>query len=193
MVYCLSKDKSCEWMSQGLRKLTAAINNSKCIVIFINQLREKVGVMYGNPETTAGGRALKFYASVRLDIRRVETIKQGGEAIANHVRVKIVKNKVAPPFREAEFDIVFGQGISKDGEIVDAAVKLGIISKSGAWFTYVNTETGRSERWQGREKVKDGLNADESLKDEIEKRVLQSLYPSKENKSANEVEIDVEE
>ena len=139
------------------------------------------------------GRALKFYASVRLDIRRVETIKQGGEAIANHVRVKIVKNKVAPPFREAEFDIVFGQGISKDGEIVDAAVKLGIISKSGAWFTYVNTETGRSERWQGREKVKDGLNADESLKDEIEKRVLQSLYPSKENKSADEVEIDVEE
>ena len=138
------------------------------------------------------GRALKFYASVRLDIRRVETIKQGGEAIANHVKVKIVKNKVAPPFREAEFDIVFGQGISKDGEIVDAAVKLGIISKSGAWFTYVNTETGRSERWQGREKVKEGLNADLALRDEVEQRVLQSLYPGK-NETKTTVVTETEE
>ena len=138
------------------------------------------------------GRALKFYASVRLDIRRIETIKQGGEAIANHVKVKIVKNKVAPPFREAEFDIVFGQGISKDGEIVDAAVKLGIISKSGAWFTYVNTETGRSERWQGREKVKEGLNADLALRDEVEQRVLQSLYPGK-NETKSPVVTETEE
>jgi recombination protein RecA len=171
-------------MSQGLRKLTAAISNSKCVVIFINQLREKVGVMYGNPETTTGGRALKFYSSVRLDIRRIETLKQGGEMIGNHVRVKVVKNKVAPPFREAEFDIIFGKGISKDGEIVDAAVNLGIISKGGAWFTYVNTETGRRESWQGREKVKEALANDEALKAEIEERVLAALYPNATNKEA---------
>ena len=164
-------------MSQGLRKLTAAINDTKCIVVFINQLREKVGVMYGNPETTTGGRALKFYSSVRLDIRRVETLKFGGEMIGNHVRVKVVKNKVAPPFREAEFDIIFGKGISKDGEIVDAAVTLGIISKGGAWFSYMNEDTGRSERWQGREKVKEALSADKELRDEIEARVMQSLRP----------------
>ena len=164
-------------MSQGLRKLTAAINDTKCIVIFINQLREKVGVMYGNPETTTGGRALKFYSSVRLDIRRIETLKFGGEMIGNHVRVKVVKNKVAPPFREAEFDIIFGKGISKDGEIVDAAVTLGIISKGGAWFSYMNEDTGRSERWQGREKVKEALAGDNELRDEIEARVMQSLRP----------------
>ena len=164
-------------MSQGLRKLTAAINDTKCIVIFINQLREKVGVMYGNPETTTGGRALKFYSSVRLDIRRIETLKFGGEMIGNHVRVKVVKNKVAPPFREAEFDIIFGKGISKDGEIVDAAVTLGIISKGGAWFSYMNEDTGRSERWQGREKVKEALASDKELRDEIEARVMQSLRP----------------
>ncbi len=164
-------------MSQGLRKLTAAINDTKCIVVFINQLREKVGVMYGNPETTTGGRALKFYSSVRLDIRRIETLKFGGEMIGNHVRVKVVKNKVAPPFREAEFDIIFGKGISKDGEIVDAAVTLGIISKGGAWFSYMNEDTGRSERWQGREKVKEALAVDKELRDEIEARVMQSLRP----------------
>lgn len=164
-------------MSQGLRKLTAAINNTKCVVIFINQLREKVGVMYGNPETTTGGRALKFYSSVRLDIRRIEALKHGGEVIGNHVRVKVVKNKVAPPFREAEFDIIFGKGISKDGEIVDAAVNLGIIEKAGAWFSYINQESGRSERWQGKEKVKDALSNDEALKNEIEERVKIALYP----------------
>ncbi len=162
-------------MSQGLRKLTSVVNNSKCIVVFINQLREKVGVMYGNPETTTGGRALKYYASVRMDIRRIETLKQAGVPIGNHVRVKVVKNKVAPPFREAEFDIVFGHGISKDGEIVDAAVSLGIISKGGSWFTYTNPETDRNERWQGKERVKEALMNDETLKNEIESRVMKEL------------------
>ena len=164
-------------MSQALRKLTSAINQSKCVVIFINQIREKVGVMYGNPETTAGGRALKYYSTIRLDIRRIETIKQGTASVGNRVKVKIVKNKVAPPFREAEFEIIFGKGISKDGEIVDAAVNLGIIQKGGAWFSYLNPETGRNERWQGKERVKDALNADEALKKEIEDRVMESLHP----------------
>ena len=162
-------------MSQALRKLTASINQSRCIVIFINQIRMKIGVMYGNPETTTGGNALKFYSSVRLDIRRVEAIKQGTAVIGNHVRVKVVKNKVAPPFREAEFDIIFGKGISKDGEIVDAAVNLGIIQKGGAWFSYADETTGRNERWQGKEKVKEALAADEALRDEIESRVMESL------------------
>ena len=162
-------------MSQALRKLTASINKSKCIVIFINQIRMKIGVMYGSPEVTAGGNALKYYSSVRLDIRRVESIKNGTEVIGNHVRVKVVKNKVAPPFREAEFDIIFGKGISKDGEIVDAAVALDIIQKGGAWFTYVNEATGRSEKWQGKEKVKEALNSDEALKEEIEAAVIEAL------------------
>ena len=166
-------------MSQALRKLTSSINQSKCIVIFINQIRMKIGVMYGNPETVSGGNALKFYSSIRLDIRRVEAIKQGTAVIGNHVRVKVVKNKVAPPFREAEFDIIFGQGISKDGEIVDAAVNLGIISKSGSWFNYLNTETGRTEKWQGKESVKAALAADPELKQEIEDRVLLSLGHAK--------------
>lgn len=162
-------------MSQGLRKLTAAINDTKCIVIFINQLREKVGVMYGNPETTTGGRALKFYSSVRLDIRRIESLKSGGEVIGNHVRVKVVKNKVAPPFREAEFDIIFGKGISRDGEIVDAAIYLSIINKSGAWFSYTNEASGVNERWQGKEKVKEYLAENPQVREEIEKMVMQTL------------------
>jgi len=162
-------------MSQALRKLTSAINQSKCVVIFINQIREKVGVMYGNPEVTSGGRALKFYSTIRLDIRRIETIKQGTAAIGNRVRVKVVKNKVAPPFREAEFDIIFGKGISRDTEIIDAAVNLGIISKGGAWFTYVNPETNRNERWQGKDRVKEALASNAALKEEIETRVLAAL------------------
>lgn len=153
-------------MSQALRKLTAVISKTNCIVIFINQLREKVGVMFGNPETTTGGRALKFYSSVRLDVRRIETLKQAGEFTGNRTRVKVVKNKVAPPFKEAEFDIMFGKGISREGDILDIAVDLGIINKSGAWFAYNGVKIG-----QGRENAKKYLIENEEICREVEEKV----------------------
>lgn len=153
-------------MSQALRKLTAVISKSNCVVIFINQLREKVGVMFGNPETTTGGRALKFYASVRMDVRRVETLKQGGEMVGNHTRIKVVKNKVAPPFKQAEFDIMFGTGISKEGDILDLAAECSIVNKSGAWYAYNGEKIG-----QGRENAKNFLREHPEICDEIEKKV----------------------
>lgn len=153
-------------MSQALRKLTPVISKSNCVVIFINQLREKIGVMFGNPETTTGGRALKFYASVRLDVRRTEALKQSGEVVGNHTRVKVVKNKIAPPFKEAEFDIVFGKGISTDGDILDLAAECGIIAKSGAWYAYNDAKIG-----QGRENAKQFLHDNPEIRDEVEMRV----------------------
>jgi recombination protein RecA len=156
-------------MSQALRKLTANINKTKTCVIFINQLREKIGVMFGNPETTTGGNALKFYASVRLDIRRIGQIKDGEEAQGNHTRVKVVKNKVAPPFKKAEFDIMYGEGISKTGEIIDLGVELNIIKKSGSWFSYGETKLG-----QGRESVKSVIHDNPELAQEIETKILQA-------------------
>ena len=153
-------------MSQALRKLTAAISKSNCIVIFINQLREKIGVMFGNPETTTGGRALKFYASVRLDVRRIEAIKQGGEVVGNRTRIKVVKNKIAPPFKEAEFDIMFGKGISREGDILDNAANLGIVNKSGAWYAYEGEKIG-----QGRENAKQFLREHPEICQEIETKV----------------------
>lgn len=153
-------------MSQALRKLTGIISKYNCTVIFINQLREKVGVMFGNPETTTGGRALKFYSSVRMDVRRTESLKQGGEVIGNHVRVKVVKNKIAPPFREAEFDIMFGQGISREGDILDLAAKENIIEKSGAWYAYNGAKIG-----QGRENAKTYLREHPAVCAEVEKKV----------------------
>ena len=151
---------------QALRKLTAAISRSNCIVIFINQLREKVGVMFGNPETTTGGRALKFYSSVRLDVRRVESLKLAGEVIGNHTRIKVVKNKIAPPFKEAEFDIMFGKGISKEGDVLDLAVNLNIIVKAGAWFSYNDAKIG-----QGRENAKIYLSQHPDIMAEVENKV----------------------
>ncbi len=153
-------------MSQALRKLAGAINKSKTVLIFINQLREKIGVMFGNPETTTGGRALKFYASVRMDIRKIENIKQDGEVKGNRVRVKVIKNKVAPPFREAEFDIVYGQGISKEGNILDMAVNLDIVEKAGSWFSYNGERIG-----QGRENVKKYLKENPDIMKEIDEKV----------------------
>ena len=153
-------------MSQALRKLTPVISKSNCVVIFINQLREKVGVMFGNPETTTGGRALKFYSSVRMDVRRTETLKQGGEMVGNHVRVKIVKNKIAPPFKEAEFDIMFGKGISREGDILDLATKIDLVNKSGAWYAYNGEKIG-----QGRENAKSYLTAHPEIMEEIEEKV----------------------
>ncbi len=153
-------------MSQALRKLTAVISKSNCTVIFINQLREKVGVMFGNPETTTGGRALKFYSSVRMDVRRVESLKQGGEIIGNHTRVKVVKNKIAPPFKEAEFDIMFGMGISREGDILDLAASVDIVNKSGAWYAYNGDKIG-----QGRENAKQYLRDNPAVCREIENRV----------------------
>ena len=165
-------------MSQALRKLTAAISRSNCVVIFINQLREKVGVMFGNPETTTGGRALKFYASVRMDVRRTETLKQGGEMVGNHTKVKVVKNKVAPPFKQAEFDIMFGTGISREGEILDRAAECNVVNKSGAWYSYNGERIG-----QGRENVKIYLKDHPEICDEIEKqvRIQYHLLPEEEN------------
>ena len=153
-------------MSQALRKLTAVIGKSNCIVIFINQLREKVGVMFGSPETTTGGRALKFYSSVRLDVRRIETLKQGGEMIGNRVRIKVVKNKIAPPFKEAEVDIMFGQGISREGDVLDLAAEVGIINKSGAWYAYNEEKIG-----QGRENAKIFLREHPEIMTEVEHKV----------------------
>ena len=153
-------------MSQALRKLTAVISKSNCIVIFINQLREKIGVMFGNPETTTGGRALKFYSSIRLDVRKGEALKQAGEVIGNHTRIKVVKNKIAPPFKEAEFDIMFGQGISREGDIIDLAANLGIINKSGAWYAYNDAKIG-----QGRENAKNYLRENPAVMDEVEAKV----------------------
>jgi recombination protein RecA len=153
-------------MSQALRKLTATISKTNCCCIFINQLREKIGVMFGNPETTTGGNALKFYSSVRLDIRRMAQIKDGDNVVGNRVKVKVVKNKVAPPFRNAEFDIIFGEGISKVGEIIDMGVELGIVQKSGSWFSYDTVKLG-----QGREAVKQLFTDNPEMANEIEAKI----------------------
>ena len=153
-------------MSQALRKLTPVISKSNCVVVFINQLREKVGIMFGNPETTTGGRALKFYASVRMDVRRIETLKQNGEMVGNRTRIKIVKNKIAPPFKEAEFDIMFGKGISKEGDILDLAASIDVVNKSGAWYAYKGDKIG-----QGRENAKLFLAQNPEIMDEIEAKV----------------------
>ena len=157
-------------MSQSLRKLTGALSKSNCTAIFINQLRDKIGVLYGSSETTTGGRALKFYASVRIDVRRVESIKVGGEIIGNRTKAKIVKNKIAPPFKEAEFDIMYGKGISKEGEIVDTGLKLGILSRSGAWFYYGETRMG-----QGRDNVKQLLLDNPELMKELEQKIVVAM------------------
>jgi recombination protein RecA len=156
-------------MSQAMRKLTGAINRSKCTVVFINQIREKIGVMFGNPETTPGGRALKFYSSVRIDIRRTATIKNGDQAVGNRVRARVVKNKVAPPFRQAEFDIMFDEGISASGDLLDLAVEENVIAKSGAWFNYGEVRLG-----QGRENAKQYLREHMDLFEEIRNTILQS-------------------
>lgn len=155
-------------MSQALRKLTAVISKSNCTVVFINQLREKIGVMFGSPETTTGGRALKFYSSVRMDVRKIESLKQGGEVIGNRTRVKVVKNKVAPPFKEAEFDIMFGEGISKVGDILDLAASIDVVNKSGAWYAYEGNKIG-----QGRENAKQYLRDNPVICEDVEKKVRQ--------------------
>ncbi len=182
-------------MSQALRKLTGIISKSNCVAIFINQLREKVGVMYGNPETTPGGRALKFYASVRLDVRRIEQIKVGGEVVGNRTKVKISKNKVAPPFKEAEFDIMYGQGISKTGELLDLAVKLDIINKSGAWFSYEGTRIG-----QGRDNTKIYMTQNPEFTAEIERKVRENFsalqgnnLPAKKAPAAVSIDAEVDD
>ena len=175
-------------MSQALRKLAGAINKSKTVLIFINQLREKIGVMFGNPETTTGGRALKFYASVRMDIRKIENIKQDGQVMGNRVRVKVIKNKVAPPFREAEFDVLYGKGISKEGNIFDMAVNLDIIDKSGSWFSYEGQRIG-----QGRENAKRYLIDRPELLQEVEKKVRDNFAKAFEQSLGEELPEDKEE
>ncbi len=176
-------------MSQALRKLAGAINKSKTVLIFINQLREKIGVMFGNPETTTGGRALKFYASVRMDIRKIENIKQDGEVKGNRVRVKVIKNKVAPPFREAEFDIIYGEGISKEGNILDMAVNLDIVEKAGSWFSYNGERIG-----QGRENVKKYLKENPKMLEEIEGKVREDFEKVFEESLGEEIpEIDMDD
>ena len=176
-------------MSQALRKLAGAINKSKTVLIFINQLREKIGVMFGNPETTTGGRALKFYASVRMDIRKIENIKQDGEVKGNRVRVKVIKNKVAPPFREAEFDIIYGEGISKEGNILDMAVNLDIVEKAGSWFSYNGERIG-----QGRENVKKYLKENPKMLEEIEGKVRADFEKVFEESLGEEIpEIDMDD
>ena len=173
-------------MSQALRKLAGAVNKTKTVIIFINQLREKIGIMFGNPETTTGGRALKFYASVRIDIRKIENIKQDGEVKGNRVRVKVIKNKVAPPFREAEFDIVYGEGISKSGNILDMAVNLDIIEKSGSWFSYNGERIG-----QGRENVKKYLKDNPDVLEDVEKKVRENFEKAFEQSLGEELpEVD---
>jgi len=157
-------------MSQALRKMTGALSNTGTTAIFINQLREKIGVMFGSPETTTGGKALKFYASIRLDVRRIETLKDGGDAVGNRTRVKVVKNKVAPPFKQAEFDIIYGQGISREGSLIDVGVDQGIVRKSGAWYTYDGDQLG-----QGKENARAFLRDNPDLANEIEKRILEKL------------------
>lgn len=173
-------------MSQALRKLSGNISKTKTIAVFINQIREKVGVMFGNPETTTGGRALKFYSSVRLDVRRVEQLKQAGEVIGNHTRVKVVKNKVAPPFREAEFDIMFGKGISKEGDILDLAANVGIISKSGAWYAYEGDKIG-----QGRENAKTYLRENPEFCKMIEEMVREHYFAQEDEAPESEEETPV--
>ena len=169
-------------MSQALRKLAGVINKSNSVIVFINQLREKVGVMFGNPETTPGGRALKFYASVRMDIRKIENIKQDGDVVGNRVRVKVVKNKVAPPFREAEFDIVYGKGISKSGNILDLGINLGLVEKSGSWFGYNGTRIG-----QGRENAKKYLEDNPEIMNEIEEKIRNNFNEAFEQSLGEEV------
>ncbi len=172
-------------MSQALRKLTAVISKSNCVVIFINQLREKIGVMFGNPETTTGGRALKFYSSVRMDVRRIEALKQAGEIIGNRTRIKVVKNKVAPPFKEAEFDIMFGKGISKEGDVLDLAAGLGIIVKSGAWYAYKDAKIG-----QGRENAKQYLRDNPEILEEVEVQVREHYGLPTEKKQTESVKAE---
>ena len=172
-------------MSQALRKLTPVISKSNCVVIFINQLREKVGVMFGNPETTTGGRALKFYASVRMDVRRIETLKQSGEMVGNRTRIKIVKNKIAPPFKEAEFDIMFGKGISRAGDILDLATGIDLVRKSGAWYAYEGEKIG-----QGRENAKAYLEAHPEVMEELDRKVREHYHLNGESTEETEKKED---
>ncbi len=174
-------------MSQALRKLTGAISKSRTVAVFINQLREKVGIMFGNPETTPGGRALKFYSSIRLEVRRIDSLKQGTDVVGNRTRVKVVKNKVAPPFKQAEFDILYGEGISREGSILDLAVDLGFIQKSGAWYAYGDTRLG-----QGRENTRDYLKANPELAKELDRRIRQQVQGVAESDAPPDALSDVE-